>query len=249
MRLPGACPWHREGMITRARGLSALMAPLLVLALAGCGGEDAPEQASDETPGGTDEVAQAAQSLDLTCEFEPHENPGLVGIGTVTVLGTNTTDVRIDSMVVEMDLQGTAGDVSVTASMSYVMPEEELAQWAPVFHEPEEGSGTSEYDGEITDCSIARVSGGEYAGDPVIDPESATCEVFGQPGDWTMEADLSQMPDAPYRDEKFVGVLAQVDGQRYSMEETELPAGQLVVQGRATSEAEPTCLVRFVRDL
>lgn len=242
-----------EDMIARDRGPSALLAPvlapLLALALVGCGGDDSSQDASSDASAAPDEVSEAVASLDLSCEFEPHDNPGLIGVGTVTVLGTNTTEVRIDSMVVEMELEGTGGDLAANTSMSYVMPGEELAQWAPVFQDQEAGGGSGEYDGEVTGCSVTRVSGGRYAGDPVIDPESVTCEVFGEPGDWTLEADLSQAPEAPFEDDKFVGVLARVDGKRYSMEETELPAGELDVQVRSNSQEEPTCLVRFVRDL
>lgn len=223
------------------RGL--LLAALLTATLAACGGDDAdtdpPEAATSEGPA---VMAEAAASLDLSCEFEPNQDPDAVGLGTATVLGENTSDVRIDSLDVTMTLSGSAGEVQTTTNVAHLMPGEELAQRTPVFEE---------YDGEVTgDCTVASVTGTEDSGGPLeIDPEAAVCEVTGEPGGWELVADLVNVQGVPYDIDKAVGVIAEVDGTRVATYEDELTAGETELRARVTTlEEEPTCSVRYLRD-
>lgn len=222
-------------------GTSIIITAVAATALAACGGDDADEPSGNGGTGspGAD-MAAAAAELDLSCTFEPYDNPDIIGAGVATVTGANTTDQRIDILTMTVTLTADGTSVDSPASVPYFMPGEELALWSPV---------GSDAPGDDPDCEITNVSGGHYADVGEIDPEAASCTVEGEPGSWDLVADLSGVEGVPADAGKFVGVVAQVDGKRYTIDELELPAGETTLTASANAPTEPACAVRYVRDL
>lgn len=217
--------------ITPVFAVAALSGALL----SGCGGGDETTDTTG-TPGG-DQGGSAVPTF--TCEFEADNNPDIIGAGRATVLGTS--DEAHEQLSVELKLTGSGGTVTTSTFIPYAQPGEQFAQWVPVLDESA---------GDDLTCEVVSVGSNNLAGEADLDPAGATCTVTGAGlGGWEIESDLSSVEGFPSEAGKFVGTVVQLDGTRYSIDEQELAAGETTLTSTVQTEAEPTCSVRFIRDL
>lgn len=175
-------------------------------------------------------------------QVHPHNtSPDVIGAGSATVLGTNSSEAAFDQLGVGLELTGPEGSVEAATFLTYVQPGEEIAQWVPVL---DDSAGT-----DLT-CEVTEVTPASYGSEVTLDPEGGTCEVAQQgPTGYQAQTDLSGIEGIPADEDRFVGIIWRVDGKRHGLDEAPLRAGETTLTSTTQSEAPPTCAVRYLRDL
>lgn len=220
--------------------ITMMLVVALVLAACGSSGDSATTGGDSAAEGGTE---AAAPTVDR-CEFEP-ARPGVIGLGTVTLSGTNTSGDLLDIVQISYNVLDEGGAVvsDSSAFVTYWRDGESIALLASPLGE----------DGAVpVGCEVAEVSVNTYDDSNVL-PDGATCaigESTGSIGGPPISVDLSGVDGLPGDVDLYVETALLNNGARVTQQPVTVPAGETSFEmPMLAGEAGWTCDVLVIREV
>lgn len=200
-----------------SRTLLSLGLLLILAAVPACsnGGDGGDAQSATLGP------SVAPPTID-TCTFAPPA-PGIIGLGTVTLIGSNDTGRTVDTTSVAFDLLDATGAVTASAQTA-------VTAWRSgetiSFETFPFGDKTA---GDPVGCRFTEATAAPTAHDADLPVDAATCTVgaaTGPIGGPPLTVDLSQVTGMPATADTLVTVALMENGSRVGERPLTVPTGQ-----------------------
>ncbi len=202
-------------------------------AVPACSGGDDNTGPTVEQPGVSSPLGRDVPSPTVdTCTFAPPE-PGIIGLGTVTLTGRNDTGQLLDSTIVDFDLLNASGQktaASLAALTAWRDGESISLETAP-FGDPTAGEPVS--------CKVTEVRASFTAHDKDLPIDAVTCTIgqaAGPIGGPPFTVDVSGVERMPSGTDTLVTVALVENGKRVGERPVTVKTGQTTADGSLIAE-------------